>query len=311
MRFCRLCGYRLGEGVEEYAATRRFDGTVPPAATAHHTNANFHAPGTWGPIASTTGAGLPKEARPTSFLKMGAVCQPARMNWMFWVVLLTVVLTIGGVVARRAANRAGGGRAAIMAPPSFLGVDGFDTAENGGAFIEGIAAPGTPVDRAGLLGGDVILSFDGRAVKDQNAMREILATTPIGKTVEVVFMRDGEMKKTTLTTIAEKDNPGTRALDRRAGGRGRIGVDDLERVPVPNSNIYGVQLGEVETNLPADIAGLKEGDIVIEFNEKPVRTDGDLRLRIYEALPGSTVKAVVMRGGERLEIPLKIGRSKD
>src|SRR5919205_242426 len=32
MRFCRMCGYRLGEGVEEYAATQRFD--TPPTAAA-------------------------------------------------------------------------------------------------------------------------------------------------------------------------------------------------------------------------------------------------------------------------------------
>ena len=37
-------------------------------------------------------------------------------------------------------------------------------------------------------------------------MRELLKTTPAGKTVEVVYVRDGVEAKTVLTTIAEKDN---------------------------------------------------------------------------------------------------------
>ena len=32
LRFCRMCGFRLGEGVEEYSETRRFDGKIPAAA---------------------------------------------------------------------------------------------------------------------------------------------------------------------------------------------------------------------------------------------------------------------------------------
>ncbi|HEV3470225.1 MAG TPA: hypothetical protein VG148_12945, partial [Pyrinomonadaceae bacterium] len=32
LRFCRMCGFRLGEGVEEYTETRRFDGKTPPYA---------------------------------------------------------------------------------------------------------------------------------------------------------------------------------------------------------------------------------------------------------------------------------------
>ena len=34
MRFCRACGYRLGEGSAEYTETVRFDGAMPPARVA-------------------------------------------------------------------------------------------------------------------------------------------------------------------------------------------------------------------------------------------------------------------------------------
>jgi S1-C subfamily serine protease len=56
---------------------------------------------------------------------------------------------------------------------------------------------------------------------------------------------------------------------------------------------------------------MKEGDIVIKFGDYLIRTPGDLRYRVDEAVPGSIVKVLVVRGAEQLEIPLKIGRSKN
>ncbi len=82
------------------------------------------------------------------------------------------------------------------------------------------------------------------------------------------------------------------------------------RVQVPNTNIYGVELDDVNRNEPADIAGLKEGDIVIKFGDYLIRTPGDLRYRVAEALAGSTVPVTVVRGTEQIEIPVKIGRSR-
>src|SRR3712207_8612847 len=61
----------------------------------------------------------------------------------------------------------------------------------------------------------------------------------------------------------------------------------LFRSKVPGMNIYGAELGDIDRNGPADMAGLRDGDIVIKFGEFPVRTAGDLRFRISEAMPRS------------------------
>lgn len=318
MRFCRMCGYRLGEGLEEYAATRRFSGDIPfappPTATASQQQAagRGFTPGTWAPLAAP-GTHAPTFAGAGT--ESASACSTAwrrlRGNWMVWVVLMIVLMTASGVVLRNVRRGAGfRGAPAAAARASFLGVDGFERAEGGGAFIEGVAAPETPVWRAGLLGGDVITRFDGKEVGDDDDMRRILRETPPGKTVEVVFIRDGETKTTTLTTMAERDYRGLGVLDGRPGGRGQLRISDLDRVRVPNSNIYGVRVGDVERNGPADLAGLREGDIVTDINGHPVRTDGDLRLRIYESVPGSTATVVVVRDGQRVEIPVKVGRSR-
>ena len=58
------------------------------------------------------------------------------------------------------------------------------------------------------------------------------------------------------------------------------------------------------------MAGVKEGDIVIQFNDIPIRTPAEFLMRVRRAAPYSTVKVVVMRGSEKLEIPVKMGRGR-
>ena len=79
-------------------------------------------------------------------------------------------------------------------------------------------------------------------------------------------------------------------------------------VPVSGSKIFGVRLDRVDPSLPADMAGIKQGDIVVEFDGVPIRTPEELTSRIKRALPYSTIKVIVMRGTEKIEIPVKMGR---
>ena len=60
----------------------------------------------------------------------------------------------------------------------------FEDADNdGGAFIEAVSRPNSPAERAGLIGGDIVTSFDGQPVKEARELRRLLAATPVGKTV--------------------------------------------------------------------------------------------------------------------------------
>ena len=316
LRFCRMCGYRLGEGLDEYVPTQRLDPAT--AAPPRPSTDPFAARQTWGaaPIqpARPFGAVGPNQKEGVTSSLWSKTCSASRGGWwwLWMVVALMVVLSVGGAVLK-SKSRGGfpGGPPPIT--KSFMGVDGFEDAPGGGARITGIAAPDTPAVRANLIGGDIVKSMDGRPVADADAAREILNTTPAGKTFEVVYVRDGVEAKTMMTTIAAKDNPGLKVFDRRPGGAGNIGVDrrDLERVSVPGTNLFGAEVGDLDRNGPADMAGLRRGDIVIQFGDFPIRTAGDLRYRMSEALPGSVVKMIVMRGGERVELTVPVGRSKD
>ena len=138
---------------------------------------------------------------------------------------------------------------------------------------------------------------------------DLLGKTPIGKTVDVVYIRDGEPRTTKLTTISKGDlDQLGRVFATRPQGRGRLGIDDQQEVQIPNSKLRGVKLGTVQASLPADMAGLKNGDIVLEFGGIPIRTEAELNHRIQRAIPYEIVDIVIMRGDERLTIPVKMGR---
>jgi len=195
-------------------------------------------------------------------------------------------------------------------PRSYAGVDDFETTDGGVTFAN-VEPPGAPADKAGLVGGDIITTVDGQPVHSDDEMTEILRRIPIGNTVDVIYIRDGETKNTKLTTISREEMKRLEdVFGNRPQGRGQFGYEDgeAERVEIPNTKMFGVQLGSILPNRPADLAGVKQGDIVVEFDGVPIRTSDEFLSRVRRALPYSTVKVVVWRNGERLEIPVKMGK---
>ena len=298
LRFCRNCGYRLGEGVAEYTETVRFNnvgqGAMPGASAA----VNPYGAGSMTPYPS--GAMKKRKKRMSG------------MTWMFLGLLIFFVVAAGlTAIIRPVRNNIA--TVTQPAPPrSYFGIENFVTAENNeGVTFESVEPPGGPADLAGLVGGDIIVNFDGRALKDEDEMEELLRSTPIGKTVDVIYIRDGETKRTKLTTVHKEEfDRLIREFRRRPAGIGRFGYEenDSERVPIPGTKIFGVRLDSVESSRPADLAGIKEGDIVIEFDGVPIRTPEELHARVRRALPYSTVNVVVMREGQKMEIPVKMGK---
>ena len=297
MRFCRLCGYRLGEGLAEYVETVRLNnlgafGATPGGPLARAADATTA-------LSAASAAGAVAERRGARHRR--------RLRGLRWLALPVVLLAAGGGgIAILNELGAGGTRvSAPAAPRSFFGGAEFARVEDVGLMVEAVL-PGGPAEAAGMLDGDVLTKFDGRPVESEGDLRDVLRETPVGKTVEVEYLRDGEPGRALLTTIAS--NAYNARAFAPAGGTGYWGVSGLRRVAVEGTRTHGVRLGDVRANRPADIAGLKEGDIVIDFNGRPVRTSKGLESYIDHAAPGSTVNVTVIRDGQRLDIPVKMGK---
>jgi serine protease Do len=64
------------------------------------------------------------------------------------------------------------------------------------------------------------------------------------------------------------------------------------------SQAGGALVGEISPDSPASRAGLKQGDVILELNGQPVKSANDLRLRVSESSPGTSVKLGVSRDGK-------------
>ncbi len=295
MRFCRSCGNRLGEGPAEYTETVRLphaEGTV--GTTPFYPSVNA-------PLAQQAGCGYPRKRR------LGF----SGMTWMW--IILGLFFAFGGFMSAVVKNVRHTARpgVTVSAPRSFFGVDELKDAD-GGATFASVSPPGSPADKAGLVGGDIVTSFDGRPVTGESGMMALLRQTPIGKTVELVFMRDGISHTTQLTTVSEEEyNRLKDVFANRPEGRGKFGFDS-NRTSVmrdPQGKAYGVQINWVEPNGPADLFGIKVGDIILDFDKVPIRTSEELLARVYRAKPHSSVELGVMREGQPLKIPVTFGRN--
>lgn len=281
LRFCRNCGFRLTTDLGGYTGTS-YPAVMPGAAVEV----------------------VPKKKRRLS-----------GMSWIFIGLLVFFVCAAAFTALVSPIRKGSDAGIAIPVVKSYIGVDEFDNSDQGVIF-NSVSTPGGPADKAGLVGGDVILTFDGQSIHDDDQMNDLMSRTPIGKTVDVEYSRDGEKKTTKLTTISlDEHRRLSREFERRPEGRAQFGYEDgdAERVKVPGTNLYGVKLGQILRSRPADLAGVKEGDIVVEFEGVPIRTTDEFLMRVRRALPYSTVKLVIMRGAEgqpleKLVIQVKMGK---
>jgi serine protease Do len=163
-----------------------------------------------------------------------------------------------------------------------------------GALVSGVDEKG-PSATAGFKAGDVIVTFDGKPVRDAKELPKIVATTPVGKQVEVVVIRDG--KETTKTValgrleendaklakaIAPPEKPAQPAVKIHAQGLDLLPLDDAarEKFKIKDSVKAGVVIGKVDPDTVAAEQRLSAGDVIVEVNRQPVSAPEDVLAKI-------------------------------
>ncbi len=77
------------------------------------------------------------------------------------------------------------------------------------------------------------------------------------------------------------------------------------------SSLEGVLINEVIANSPADNAGIKEGDVIIEYDGNKVTDVQSFRIMVASTAPGKTVKLKLIRNNREMELKVKIGEMKE
>ncbi len=68
----------------------------------------------------------------------------------------------------------------------------------------------------------------------------------------------------------------------------------------------GALVGDVTPRSPADKAGFKSGDVILDFNKKPVTDSRHLKLQVAETTPGSTVPVKILRDGKPMMLDVTV-----
>lgn len=94
--------------------------------------------------------------------------------------------------------------------------------------------------------------------------------------------------------------------------RGFLGVYLQDLTPILAKELglkinEGALITEIEPDSPAERAGLRERDVIISYNGKPVKNASELKNYVLLTKPGTEVTLKVVREGKEIEVKVKIG----
>jgi serine protease Do len=228
----------------------------------------------------------------------------------------------------------------LMPPPppptnaAFLGV--MTEANEKGAIINTVSE-GSPAEKSGLQKDDIILKVNDKSIDGPQTLFEAVGEYKPEDKVTITYLRSGKEKKT--TAILEKNKnvvnnnrnifispngnmpnnmrrgfrispdqnfnfemPEMPSLDGLTGRLNRkpklgISIEDL-------ATGEGVKVKNVTEASPAEKAGFKANDIIVQFDDKKVSDVNDLK---WEYLTeGQSLKFVIKRGNEKKNIEVTI-----
>ena len=174
-----------------------------------------------------------------------------------------------------------------------------------GVVIEGVE-PGSPAEKAGLKGGDVITNINGTVVKNGNDLVNPIASAPIGSKVKIEYYRDKQKKDTTAvvedrtrvfpnTDSRVSDKPGEPAPAEFGLHVESLTPERAQKVGV--EGVKGVVVSEVEPASFAEDINFAPGDVISEVNGQSVTSTSEYRSAISKLKPGDNVVFKVLRHG--------------
>ena len=165
--------------------------------------------------------------------------------------------------------------------------EGLSMSEAKGALVAGVTDNG-PAKNAGIEPGDVILTFDGKAVVEMRKLPRLVAETRIGKDVAVEVWRKGRLVKlqVVLGELPEDDQrvasisptaPKASTESLQALGLTLSALsDELRETHSLAETVSGVLITGVAEGSPAAEKGIRAGDVIVEVSQEEVRSPGEV-----------------------------------
>jgi len=176
-----------------------------------------------------------------------------------------------------------------------------------GALVGDVPAGG-PADKAGIKRGDVIVSFDGKEIKEVKDLPYMVASTPVGKNVKVELVRKGRKRSLQVKVGELKEEGESQAVSKAEPNLG-LTVKEITPELARNfglSETSGLVVVQVENNTAAAKAGLRPGDIIIEIDQVPIKDLEEYHSKIQDYKKGDTVLFLVKRRGGTIYLTLRV-----
>ncbi len=172
----------------------------------------------------------------------------------------------------------------------------------------------SPARTAGLQEGDIIVAINDRAVKSEAAVAHLLSAFQPGDEVKITYQRNGKEKMQTVklkdctdkgTLILIGDRSSAPMRDNCDENDAFLGVlasitiettgDETRRA---GESSQGFLVSSVLPNSPAELAGLKSGDIITSIDNTPILSFDDLEAFMQQQKPGTNVDVRFLRDGK-------------
>jgi serine protease Do len=161
-----------------------------------------------------------------------------------------------------------------------------------GALIAGVDDKG-PAKPAGIEPGDVVVTFDGKEIKEPKDLSRVVADTAVGKEVDVVIIRKGAEQNLKVTlgrlddgdkaapAAAKTQEPAEKPVTQKALGLdlASLSKDLRSRYKIKDS-VKGVIITSVDTASDAADKRLSAGEVIVEVAQEAVSSAADVKKRV-------------------------------
>ncbi|MBM3970666.1 MAG: PDZ domain-containing protein [Planctomycetes bacterium] len=189
--------------------------------------------------------------------------------------------------------------ATVSGPSSgYLGFQGEDTSD-GVKIIEII--DGGPAARADLRPGDIVKSAKKEPINSYEQFTEMLRTTRAGDQLALEIARDGKVLEITATLDARPTGGFS-----GGGATGSRVLSSLLGISSEDLGGGGIKVERVSDSSVASKAGIDVGDVLHEFDGKPITTAAALLETLRERFEGDEVTVKGLRDKEARDFKLKL-----
>lgn len=165
--------------------------------------------------------------------------------------------------------------------------------------------PRSPADRAGLRGGDVILSIDGSDVRSHREVKQMLGGRDAGDKISVRVRRGSETIDLPIELVSEIPPVSPQRLGIVVSQSSSIAdASKAEGEKVADGNGSGLVVTGIVTGSPAD-GKLNVGDILSALDGTPVKDIDNLRRQVFSLDPDKATAVAVVREGKAANLELR------